>query len=388
MIPNLANVKTNDTFLFGKYQVESEDPWEIEWEVVDDTSEEYIIAQTKAIIDLRCFDAKEPTNPDNNRAKEGNNNWQYSNIKQFLNSDQESWYSAQHTYDEPPNSSNVWMYNPYDTHKGFLYYFSDEEKAFLQDVTLSLEDATLIDGSSYTWTGKVWLPTYTQMGLGSTPDSTKFSKYTDDASRIKYIHEKCAANNPYSKEQNQTSSTAWYYWISSANQNYSHYGWRVGPLGTNGNCAAYYGIMGLAPCIKLPKPLSTKRTGFNPSNINPLYTSVIHNDKNMVYIRKSEFAVAIGEFDFSFDVDNNDRVYKIDVIPNFSSTDSLKLTITNTDISHNFSQIIYCYNEGVSTSFVNYTKTNGNTKLVLENIPDDIPSDATLTIVLYCIPNI
>ena len=88
--PNLSNLVVGSTFKLGKYQVENETPWPIEWEIVHQESD-YHIAMTKQIIDLRCFDGKEPTNPDNNRSKYSNNNWQYSNIEQFLNSVQASW---------------------------------------------------------------------------------------------------------------------------------------------------------------------------------------------------------------------------------------------------------------------------------------------------------
>ena len=83
---DLSTLSVGSTFKLGKYQVESETPWPIEWEIVHQT-EDYQIAQTKQIIDCRCFDGKEPTNPNNNRKTYGNNNWQYSNIEQFLNSD-------------------------------------------------------------------------------------------------------------------------------------------------------------------------------------------------------------------------------------------------------------------------------------------------------------
>ena len=260
---DFSSMSLGSTFNFGKYQVESEDPWAIEWEIVHEDSDG-LIAQTKQIIDLRCFDAKESTNTDSNRSKYGNNNWQYSNIKQFLNSDQATWYSAQHQYDAPPNSSNCYQYsngttyNAYDTHKGFLYYFSDEEKSLLKDMTLTLANNTVTDGGgSYTWTGKVWLPTYTQMSgnqNNSISEGTKFDKYSDDNSRIKTIHENCVANNEYCKINSKTSGTAWYYWMSSAYPSYSYDARFVYSDGyPEYHDRAYNGFNGLAPCICLPK---------------------------------------------------------------------------------------------------------------------------------------
>ena len=280
---DFSKLALGDTFKFGKYQVESETPWAIEWEIVHQT-DDYQIAQTKQIIDLRAFDAKESTNTDNNRSKYGNNNWQYSNIKQFLNSDQATWYSAQHSYDAPPNSSNCYQYsngttyNAYDTHKGFLYYFSDEEKSLLKDMTLTLANNTKTDGGgSYTWTGKVWLPTYTQMSgnkNNSISEGTKFDKYSDDNSRIKTIHENCAKYNEYCKINSYTSGRAYWYWMSSAYPSYSYYTRSVNSDGDPvGNFNACCGGSGLAPCICLPRSSKPKvsytiMTGLNVSSIS------------------------------------------------------------------------------------------------------------------------
>ena len=63
---DLSNLVVGSTFKLGKYQVESETPWPIEWEIVHQEAN-YQIAMTKQIIDLRCFDGKEPTNTDSNR---------------------------------------------------------------------------------------------------------------------------------------------------------------------------------------------------------------------------------------------------------------------------------------------------------------------------------
>jgi hypothetical protein len=62
------------------------------------------------IITLKCFDAKEASNPNSNRANYGNNRYSQSNIDQWLNSaaGAGAWYSARHSYDAPPNNANVW----------------------------------------------------------------------------------------------------------------------------------------------------------------------------------------------------------------------------------------------------------------------------------------
>ena len=255
---DFSSLSLNDTFYMGKYQVGSETPWDIEWEIVHQESD-YQIAMAKQIIDLRCFDAMEPSNSDTNRQKYGNNNWGVSNIEQWLNSDQSNWYSAQHSADAPPSSANVWgNYNPYDTKPGFLYYWTDEEKAVLQDMTLTLANPTVDGGGSYTWTGKVWLPTYTQMSgdqNNSISEGIQFSKFTDINSRVKTIHAMCAANNQYCIDRGKTEGTAWHYWQSSAYPSFSSSSRTVTGDGTpDSNFSyAYYDYSGLAPCIRIPR---------------------------------------------------------------------------------------------------------------------------------------
>ena len=293
------SLTVGSTFMLGKYQVENETPWPIEWEIVHQT-DDYQIAMTKQIIDLRPFDGKEPTNTDDNRKNKGNNNWQYSNIEQWMNSDQASWYSAQHQYDAPPTSANCWQYNngttynAYDTHKGFLYYWSADEKALLRDYTFTLANNTVTDGGgSYTWTGKVWLPTYTQMGGGknkSISEGEAFSKFTNPDSRIKRIHPNCAANNEYAKVNNYTSGYRTLYWMSSV---YPSHARSVRYVFTDGWLSyydsAYLGDVGFAPCICIPrhgkfankhdpsqKTVTIKYSYLNPSS-DKLPTEVINN---------------------------------------------------------------------------------------------------------------
>ena len=293
------SLTVGSTFMLGKYQVESEDPWDIEWEIVHQTND-YQIAMTKQIIDLRCFDGIEPTNTDSDRKSAGNNNWQYSNIEQFLNSDQASWYSVQHQYDAPPTSDNVYhynngtTYNAYDTHKGFLYYWSADEKVLLKDMTLTLANNTITDGGgSYTWTGKVWLPTYTQMGGGqnnSISEGEAFSKFTDNASRLKSLHDMCITNNEYCKINNHINGN-WDYWMSSVHPSSSAQVCNVNSGGSLGaSNLVYTGYFGFAPCICLPrhgkyagethdpskKTVTIKYSYLNPSS-DKLPAEVINN---------------------------------------------------------------------------------------------------------------
>lgn len=246
------NMTLGDTFAFGKYQVASEDPWPIEWKIVHQT-DEYQIAQTSQIIDILCFDARESSNPDSGRVKHGNNKWGVSNIAQFLNSDQESWYSAQHSYDAPPSGGNTEEFT-YDTHKGFLYYFNDAEKSLLREMSLTFANPAVDGGGSYTWTGKVWLPTVTQIANSQNNKIDEgslfagYAQYADPVIKIKKLHLRCAR-----PEYGWNAGDGFDYLLSSADTSRSEDVWTVtgdGNLNSDSPDSMYSGI---APCICLPR---------------------------------------------------------------------------------------------------------------------------------------
>lgn len=78
------------------------------------------------------FDVKEPTNPNSNIQEYGNADYEKSNILQWLNSNEVDWYTAQHEYDQAPNSAEVG--DTYANSAGFLCGFSDVLFNSLQSV--------------------------------------------------------------------------------------------------------------------------------------------------------------------------------------------------------------------------------------------------------------
>lgn len=105
------------------------------WKIVDKNHTGYpsnsVTLMSNKILTLKCFDATEPTNPNADRAANGNNRYSVSNIRQWLNNDAAAgnWYSAQHTYDAPPTNANVWNnIDEYDQQAGFLNGFSQNFK--------------------------------------------------------------------------------------------------------------------------------------------------------------------------------------------------------------------------------------------------------------------
>lgn len=259
-LTDLSATKLNDIIALGKYQVESETPWAINWEIVD-IQGDYQIAQTNKIIDLRCFDAKETGRSSSSYQRDGWNKWDVSNVKQWLNSSAEVWYSKQHNYDMPPNTDTA-TYTPYETHKGFLYYFSDIEKQYLQDMTITLKSGTN-SSATYQWAGKVWLPTYTQIFGGQNKgvdEGAQFQVYANGGSKVGQLHKMCAENSNYRNTTEIAENQNWRYWTCSVGTSTDT---AVRSVETNGgvaNLAAAAGFVGIRPCIKLP------RSGYLPMN--------------------------------------------------------------------------------------------------------------------------
>ena len=256
------------TFLFGKHQVNNETPWDIEWEIVHQ-EDDYQIAQTVQLIDVRAFDAKEASNSDSNRKNYGNNNLKLSNIRQWLNSDASAgnWYSAQHSADAPPSNANIYTSYPtgYDTRPGFLYHFTAAQKSSMLnfDLTLKIPSVDGCGGSSHIVSQKVFLPTMTQVGFGANEgvaEGTVFNKYNGvaDSGRVKTLHPNVVANSKYtSTSKKYVANVAWYWWLSSCYTNSCNVRF-VLSSGELGSDAASYGYNALAPCIVLP------RTGICP----------------------------------------------------------------------------------------------------------------------------
>lgn len=226
----------------------------IVWEVADKNHSGFpsdsLTLVSKYVLTLRCFDAKEPTNTNSLRKTDGNNDYVLSNIRQWANSDAPAgqWYAAQHTYDAPPSTANVYGgYNAYDTEPGFLSEFTEREKALLLDTKRLVAP---FPANQVQCTDKVWLPTYTEYGFGTfSLDGTKLALYSTAASRVKNATSQCMAHNKY---PNAPSSPAYYY--NATPHSYTGYPQMI--YGTQqGNVMdfnAYYSNFGFVPAINIP----------------------------------------------------------------------------------------------------------------------------------------
>ena len=188
--------------------------WTIEYEVVGfDQAEpaDAALTHSMTLLPVRLvtnlqFDATEPGNPDANRAQYGCNRWDWSAIRQWLNSAAApgEWWTAQHEYDAAPAYAA--------TLAGFM---ADLPADFLSAVAPARLVTALPNadgGGSVETVDRFWLPSRTEIfGVlnGGIAEGMQMTKYIDatDANRIKYN----AAGN----------SASWY--LRSVNTSQPHY---------------------------------------------------------------------------------------------------------------------------------------------------------------------
>ncbi|WP_050698046.1 DUF6273 domain-containing protein [Anaeromassilibacillus senegalensis] len=141
---------------------------------------------SKDILTLKCIDATEPENLDGLRRTLGNNRYTLSNIDQWLNSSAVDWYTARHTYDQPPTESRVMMGNPYQDESGFLTNLSlNLQNAMLNNTFIAVK--SVIDGGGYdSLIRKVYLLSLTEVAGGTIngiSEGAQWECFTDDKSR-------------------------------------------------------------------------------------------------------------------------------------------------------------------------------------------------------------
>ena len=207
------------------------------------------------IITLKCFDAKEPSNPNSDRANGGNNRYSQSNIDQWLNS-AGTWYSARHTYDAPPNNANVWSnYNEYDAEAGFLSNFEESFRNAILDSTIRVAKNTVTDGGGYEdITRKVYLLSNTEVGLSNengVAEGSKWDLFSNDNSRKAYPTAEAVSRSEYT-DGSLNASSPWRWWLRTPNAGYSYGVRAVYSDGTLRYSYAYNGHRGVRPALELP----------------------------------------------------------------------------------------------------------------------------------------
>ena len=229
---------------------------------------------TVQIIKMMCFDAKESANGNSDRRSYGNNRWIYSNIRQWLNSTAaaNAWYAAQHSADAPPSAANVWDgVNQYQTIAGFLNAFTTNERNALLSTNRVVGRSSTDGGGTETCTDKIFLLTYTEVGLsGDVTAGSKLAIFSDNASRVATVTPECVANSNYSS--NPAANSAWYWWLADAYAGSAYRARIVSSDGTLSWRGAFDGHYGLRPACNLSSDLLISDT----TDVDGCYT-VIYN---------------------------------------------------------------------------------------------------------------
>ena len=216
---------------------------------------------TSEIIDLRCFDAKEPNNSNSDRQKYGNNLYSVSNIDQWLNKDAAggAWYSAAHNADHSPDTAaRTGNYNTQYVHRpGFLNGFTDDEKAAILSTTIRVVKPSADGGSYEDIVRKVFLPSTTEVGLSNEnniAEGAAWGYYTSNTARIGYVTQQCFNNTPSSSKPS-SKTTAWYWWLRTPYYSYAYYARFVYSGGSLDYSSAYNGVTGVRPALNLSNTL-------------------------------------------------------------------------------------------------------------------------------------
>ena len=234
---------------------------------------------TEKIIQLMCFDAKEPNNSNGDRKQYGNNRYQHSNILQWLNSNATAgaWYSAKHSTDAPPTNANVWNnYNEYDAWAGFLAMLDPKFVAELLTTTQTVARNTVTDGGSYeTVTSKMFLPSTTEVGLANEnniAEGTLLALFSNDASRVAYPTAQCVNNSEYTNA-NFSTSKGWYWWLRTPNSSLARSVRGVYSDGSLSSDSAYYGNGGVRPLCNLKSSILVSDSPNSDGNYTVIYNS-------------------------------------------------------------------------------------------------------------------
>lgn len=254
----LSNLPIGAKVKFGKYQVNTETPWDIVWVVVAKSHVGYpansVTLLTEKCIDFMAIDAYEPTNTDSNRKNMGNNKYSVSNIDQWLNSPNAAWYTSRHSADAPPSAQNLnslFSTLAYDTKKGFLYHFTATERTALMDSTIGVYLHSSDGGGYENITRKVFLPSVPEIiNQTGSVEGSRWEWFVTNNIATCTLFPQAHTNIVYSNKPTSNSNVVWW-----ARTPYGTSSGEVGSCfsttGTSGSQSVSYSASGVRPAINL-----------------------------------------------------------------------------------------------------------------------------------------
>lgn len=242
----------------------------IVWRVADKNHSGYPVNSvtliTDRVIQIMAFDAKEPNNTHDGRKNNGNDRYIYSNIHQWLNSNQiaGNWYAPQHSADQAPTTKKTDVsYNPYTSWAGFLTMLDQQFASDILTTTLTVAKPTLDGGGAETVTDKMFLASTTEMGLANENNIAEGSKlvlFSDDNSRIAYPTPECVSNSDGYSDDSFNASRGWNWWLRTPTIIYPYSPRFVNANGSRSNNTACSGHIGIRPLCNLPSVSCISKT--------------------------------------------------------------------------------------------------------------------------------
>ena len=164
---------------------------------------------SEKVVDYLHFDATEPNNPDSSIAKMGQSRYSLSNIRQWLNSRQTPWFTAQHEYDA--------VDSPMANRSAFGFLFTDSEYNAIKSTTIKTQYA----GERYeTTVDKIFLPSCSELNLirnnydkVDTVEGASWGFPTEASKMIGYCR------NDVAQEYGLTAGAAVDYWVRTSSIN-------------------------------------------------------------------------------------------------------------------------------------------------------------------------
>lgn len=295
----ISSLAVGDKIKFGKHQVNNEAAQDVIWQVGHKNHPKYpagsITLVPERMIDLRGFDAKEPSNSNTDRQNYGNNRYKDSNIRQWLNKSGTGWFAKTHEADEPPTDSGMNQPTGYNIRDGFLSAFTDDELAAILDTTITVAKNTVTDGGGLeTVVDKVFLLSNTEVGLADEPAGAEGSKldiFTNDASRICKATQQVITNTK-SGSKPASVNDAWYWWLRSPGSGLSGVVRDVSTSGALHGTYACDGGFGVRPALNLKSDILVSDTTDVDGCYEAVWTNVISND--LQKINNTDFTWNVG----------------------------------------------------------------------------------------------
>ena len=234
---------------------------------------------TEKIIQNMASDAKEPNNSNGDRVNYGNNRHIYSNLLQWLNSNDAAgaWDSAKHSADQAPTTKDTHVtHNPYTSWAGFLAMLDPKFVAELMETTLTVVKTSTDGGSYETFTAKMFLASTTEVGLANEnniAEGTLLALFSNDASRVAYPTAECVSNADGYTNSIFATSKGWRWWLRTpissvaSNVRYVH---SDGTLLHTNACNGYHGVR---PLCNLSSSILVSDTTNADGNYEIIYNS-------------------------------------------------------------------------------------------------------------------